>query len=829
MTIDPGQRLPGGRKPSAQQRTANTANSHDADRNLRAEQCALATVRRGSGPPLDLALAWARLGFRVHPAHPDPAAAKKPLIEGYQKKATTDPRQIRRWWTKWPKALIATPSDDYWLLDCDNPNKNVVPKDGIGNAERLFGSLEELSSARFYSPSDGINVMFRRRPDEHPISTASLIAPGIDTRGLLIKGDTASGQFILPGSRRSDGKGWRWCEVSEDFDPRHASFAPDAVIRAASLSKHARDLMAASPELAAALADAPLVDIPRLLAEHEATHRRQKSTVPAPGATSAEGKRRRAYALAGIAGDAATLSAMAPDSGRDAMAHARACRWAKYVGAGLISEAELVEPLLQACRANGLTNKNPETDVRRSITNGIKKFLNEPLDDLDDHPEPQTSTKKGPTSGDGATPPPPDDGPPPPKPSAFMLTPGPLNWPELTDRGMPVGRSQANIRHFLDASSAALCHNEFTAQPCITVDDVTRPLNDEILAQIRMAMHRARLNPSERFVEVALLDLALENGWHPVRQYLQSLAWDGTPRLDTWLSTYLGVEDSELHRAWGRCHLLAAVQRILRPGCKHDAILVFEGAQGLGKSRAIATLAGPFFTDALKVGQDAKEIIELTGGSWLVEFAEMEGISNREMSAIKSMLSRCSDKARLAYGRSTSERRRQWVAFGTVNDKTYLRDPTGNRRFWSVEVTRIDLAALARDRDQIWAEAMHRLAQGESPELPEHLYAAAAEAQEKRVLATPWEMRLGPTLENVFGRIAVEDLFQFLGVEPHRQDGNVGAQLNRAMRRLDWHKAQQRRDRQQTHCYERKPKDGTRSPWLRYDHVTRGWVTRDPL
>jgi hypothetical protein len=124
---------------------------------------------------------------------------------------------------------------------------------------------------------------------------------------------------------------------------------------------------------------------------------------------------------------------------------------------------------------------------------------------------------------------------------------------------------------------------------------------------------------------------------------------------------------------------------------------------------------------------------------------------------------------------------------------------------------------------------MYRLAQGESPELPAHLYAAAAEAQEKRVLATPWEMRLGPTLENAFGRIAVEDLFQFLGVEPHRQDGNVGAQLNRAMRGLDWHKAQQRRDGRPTHCYERKPKDGTRSRWLRHDYVKKAWVACDAL
>jgi predicted P-loop ATPase len=203
-------------------------------------------------------------------------------------------------------------------------------------------------------------------------------------------------------------------------------------------------------------------------------------------------------------------------------------------------------------------------------------------------------------------------------------------------------------------SKRAARPNAFTEEPSITVNGVIRPLNDEFAARIRMAMHREGLNPGERFFEVALLDLALENSWHPVREYLAGLRWDRVPRLDTWLSTYLGAQDSELHRAWGRCHLLAAVKRVLEPGWKHDAILVLEGEQGIGKSRAIAMLAGAFFSDALKVGQDSKEIIELTGGSWLVKFAEMEGISGREMSAIKAMLSRTTDSARLAYGRTTS-------------------------------------------------------------------------------------------------------------------------------------------------------------------------------
>lgn len=224
------------------------ANGNDHCRQI-AISDALRIVRRGDCTPIDNAMAWAALGKRIFPAHEQVGRTLKvPYIKGWQQKATTDLAQIKRWWKRWPNALIATPSDEDWLLDCDNRAKhrdaqgNPCGKDGIGNAERLFGPLDELSPFRFFSPSDGVNVVFKRRQDEHPIQDASLIAPGIDTRGLRQDDDTAAGLFILPGSVRSDGKRWRWCDdVPEDFDPRQASYAPEAVIREASLTKiHAR-------------------------------------------------------------------------------------------------------------------------------------------------------------------------------------------------------------------------------------------------------------------------------------------------------------------------------------------------------------------------------------------------------------------------------------------------------------------------------------------------------------------------------------------------------------------------------------------------------------
>ena len=128
----------------------------------------------------------------------------------------------------------------------------------------------------------------------------------------------------------------------------------------------------------------------------------------------------------------------------------------------------------------------------------------------------------------------------------------------------------------------------------------------------------------------------------------------------------------------------------------------------------------------------------MTAGKWLVELPELDGMGKRDASTVKSMASRQIDKARLSYGRATSERPRQFVLVGTVNENHYLRDSTGNRRFWPIKVGDCDVDAIARDRDQLWAEAAYYEARGESLVLPKNLWSAATEAQQKRMLIDPW-------------------------------------------------------------------------------------------
>ena len=227
---------------------------------------------------------------------------------------------------------------------------------------------------------------------------------------------------------------------------------------------------------------------------------------------------------------------------------------------------------------------------------------------------------------------------------------------------------------------------------------------------------------------------------HPVRAYLQSLIWDGTPRLERWTSQYLGAAPTELTHAMGGLWLISAVARIFRPGVKADHMLILEGEQGARKSTALKILAGEeWFTDELP-DLGSKDAAIHMQGVWIVEIAELDAIGRAEVSRIKAFLTRTTDRFRPPYGRHTVEIKRQCVFAGTVNPDTYLRDETGNRRFWPIRCGDIDVEGLARDRDQLWAEAVHRFKSGAIWWLEDKdLLKAARDEQDKRYQSDAWD------------------------------------------------------------------------------------------
>jgi predicted P-loop ATPase len=221
---------------------------------------------------------------------------------------------------------------------------------------------------------------------------------------------------------------------------------------------------------------------------------------------------------------------------------------------------------------------------------------------------------------------------------------------------------------------------------------------------------------------------------------LNGLVWDSEQRLDTWALTYLGTSDTPLHRAFGSLWAISAVARIMQPGAKVDHMLILEGPQGARKSTALKVLAGTdWFTDELaEIG--SKDAAQQMRGVWVVEIAELDAIGRAEVSRIKAFLSRTVDRYRPPYERYVIDVPRQCVFAGSVNPDTYLRDETGNRRFWPVRCGTIDLDALRRDRDQLWAEAVARYRQGAIWWLQDPmLIAMADEVQAERMQSDAWE------------------------------------------------------------------------------------------
>lgn len=233
----------------------------------------------------------------------------------------------------------------------------------------------------------------------------------------------------------------------------------------------------------------------------------------------------------------------------------------------------------------------------------------------------------------------------------------------------------------------------------------------------------------------ALTAVLTRHSYHPIRDYLNGLTWDGVPRLDRIIIDYMGAEDSELNRAMSRKHFVAAVARVFNPGCKYDYCLIMSGAEGIGKSTLLRVMGGRWFNDSITT-LEGKEGMEQLRRAWVVELGELSSIKRSDVEQVKAHLSKQVDIYRAAYARRVLEHPRQCVFCGTTNEALFLKGDTGNRRFWVIPVV-AELRkykdwseAIRRDRDQLWAEAVHYYKQGEPLYLSEELEAQAKQRQQ---------------------------------------------------------------------------------------------------
>ena len=236
--------------------------------------------------------------------------------------------------------------------------------------------------------------------------------------------------------------------------------------------------------------------------------------------------------------------------------------------------------------------------------------------------------------------------------------------------------------------------------------------------------------------------VAHDHAFHPVRNYLNKLEWDRVPRLDTWLNTVMGVAQSGYSAKVGKRWMISAVARVMRPGCKADSVMILEGGQGEGKSTTMSILGGDWFMDTPFALGD-KDGFQAIRGKWIIELGELDSFNKAESTKAKQFFSASTDTYRESYGRRTNDVPRQCVFVGTTNQDEYLKDATGNRRYWPVACTKVDLEQLREIRDQLWAEAMFCYEAGEIWWVNRDETAMFSEAQDERFVVDEWE---GPIL-----------------------------------------------------------------------------------
>lgn len=315
--------------------------------------------------------------------------------------------------------------------------------------------------------------------------------------------------------------------------------------------------------------------------------------------------------------------------------------------------------------------------------------------------------------------------------------------------------------------------------------------DDECIQMKHWLSHHQHFSAGTSIFHEAAVVVSRMRQYHPVRDYLNSLVWDGVERLDEWLITYCKVADNIYSREVGKNTLLAAVARVFEPGCKHDCALIIEGKQGIGKTTLVEILAGEWFFE-LDFTPKEKDTVQGMQGCWFVELSEMRVAREADVEALKTWISRKTDRARLPYERTFKNMPRQCVFIGTHNpdEHGYLRDRTGNRRFWPVYSGGIRLNQLMEDRDQLFAEAVVRYRSGEKWHIEDEQIKAMAEAEQaKRLVRDAWDAIIHNWLQSLEVPMLLTDAniaYGALGMAPGKISQLEQRRITNAMRKAGY-------------------------------------------
>lgn len=321
-------------------------------------------------------------------------------------------------------------------------------------------------------------------------------------------------------------------------------------------------------------------------------------------------------------------------------------------------------------------------------------------------------------------------------------------------------------------------------------DDIRpRPLQDFDVEKCQMWMqgHGGMLTVSKDTIFAAIRQTSKFFEYHPIKDYFDTIKWDGTPRLDELLIKYCGAEDIPYSRKIARLFMIGMVRRMWEPGCKMDYMLVLEGTQGIGKSTLAKVLAGEeFFGEAHFKDLDSSDTSTFIKNKWVVEFGEMHALRKSEVNELKMWLTKQVEDYRPKYGRENVTEARQCVFIGTSNSSEYLNDSSGARRFWPVACKFVNLELLHRDRDQIIAEAIEAMHAGET-NFPERVFEKEhfESQQALRRISDPWTGFLEP-LTYKYKFIGLDLACQVLRLERSKVDRLAFERIRDCMARLGW-------------------------------------------
>ena len=348
------------------------------------------------------------------------------------------------------------------------------------------------------------------------------------------------------------------------------------------------------------------------------------------------------------------------------------------------------------------------------------------------------------------------------------------------------------IRYDMLGCRVAIC-----SEPPITAE--LGSWRDEHTTRLRVWIeNNYDFSPSKENAEAAVDEVAKRNSFHPVREYLNGLKWDGRPRIDALWVYYFGAPDNRWHRVTGSKFAISAVARafgVIGEGgawepAKVDTMPVLEGPQGLKKSTGIRVLCGgdDWFSDThLEIGN--KDAIQQLDGVWIAEIADMSGMKGKDVNTVKNFLTSKQDNIRRSYARRSQKEPRQTVFVATTNDDIYLQDPTGARRFWPVHCRGpIRIEEIRRDRDQLWAEAVQRFRAGEIWYLQGDEITLSAEETELRTVANdPWEELLAGWADKRGDGFQMKDALAFLSDHGARDTQADATRAGIVLKRLGWH------------------------------------------